>query len=185
MKRAIIVHGWSGNPEEAWFPWLKRQLEGKGYSVEVPAMPDTDHPTITAWVSKLAEVIGTPDSELVLIGHSIGCQTVLRYLATITTSIGGMVLVAPWLRLHNLEGPAEEAIAEPWLHTPIDWNMVRHNYARTTLLFSDDDPYVPMLNKDLFAAELASAKITILHGLGHVNDDMNVKMLPEALAAIP
>jgi len=52
MKRVIIVHGWYGYPHEGWFPWLKKVLEDKGYSVEVPEMPDTDHPKIDEWVNK-------------------------------------------------------------------------------------------------------------------------------------
>jgi len=30
MKRVFIIHGWGGNPEEGWLPWLKKELEAKG-----------------------------------------------------------------------------------------------------------------------------------------------------------
>lgn len=63
-KRVFIIHGWDGYPEEAWFPWLKSQLEQAGFTVEVPAMPQPDEPTIEAWVPKLAEVVGEPTSVL-------------------------------------------------------------------------------------------------------------------------
>lgn len=45
-KRALIVHGWEGYPEEGWFPWLKQQLEEKDFIVTVPQMPHPDIPTI-------------------------------------------------------------------------------------------------------------------------------------------
>ena len=80
MKRAIIVHGWDGFPEEAWFPWLKRELEARGFTVDVPQMPEAATPKIDLWVPALAQAVGAPDVELVLIGHSIGVQTILRYL---------------------------------------------------------------------------------------------------------
>jgi len=44
MKRAYIIHGWDGYPEEGWFPWLKKELENKGYHVEIPSMPNSKHP---------------------------------------------------------------------------------------------------------------------------------------------
>jgi len=45
-KKAIIVHGWGGNPGEGWFPWAKSQLERLGYDVLIPAMPNPDSPVI-------------------------------------------------------------------------------------------------------------------------------------------
>ena len=76
--KAYLIHGWEGYPENCWFPWLKKQLEEKNYKVEVPEMPDTDHPKIESWVNKLKEIV-IPDEETILIGHSIGCQAILRY----------------------------------------------------------------------------------------------------------
>ena len=38
MKRVFIIHGWGGNPETEWIPWTKKQLEKKGFQVEVPEM---------------------------------------------------------------------------------------------------------------------------------------------------
>ena len=49
MKRVFIIHGWEGFPEEGWFPWLKNELEAKGFEVHVPNMPDSEHPRIQKW----------------------------------------------------------------------------------------------------------------------------------------
>lgn len=49
-KRLIIVHGWGGSPDEGWFPWLKNEAEKLGFSVSVPAMPNTNEPRIFNWV---------------------------------------------------------------------------------------------------------------------------------------
>ena len=43
-KRVFVIHGWGGYPEEGWKPWLKKELEKRGFTVFVPAMPDTEHP---------------------------------------------------------------------------------------------------------------------------------------------
>ena len=32
-----MVHGWDGNPNNHWFPWLKKELEKRGFEVHVPA----------------------------------------------------------------------------------------------------------------------------------------------------
>ena len=58
MKRAIIVHCWSGYPEYCWYQSVKGELEKAGFKVEVPAMPDTDAPNLGKWLPKLKEVVG-------------------------------------------------------------------------------------------------------------------------------
>lgn len=187
MKRAIIVHGWEGHPEEAWFPWLKKELEAKGFSVNVPAMPDTEKPVIEKWVSHLANVVGTPDEDLILIGHSIGCQTIMRYLETLPddAKVKQVIFVAGWftLTLEAAEDEEDIEIARPWIETPIDFEKVKKHTDNFTAIFSDDEPYVPIENKELFEESL-NAKIVMEHGKGHMNDEKDVKELPSILEAI-
>jgi predicted alpha/beta hydrolase family esterase len=84
MKRAIIVHGFKGKPGTNWKPWLKRELEDKGFRVNVPEMPHTQTPQLKEWVDKLTETISLYESDdIFLIGHSLGCITILKYLETL------------------------------------------------------------------------------------------------------
>lgn len=53
MKTVVIVHGYTGNPEINWFPWLKEQLESQGVRVLVPAMPEPDEPQLDVWLETL------------------------------------------------------------------------------------------------------------------------------------
>lgn len=78
MKRVFIIHGWDGNPDEGIFPWLKKELETKGFQVCNPAMPEPLKPQIDEWVKFLAEQVGTPDKDTIFFGHSIGAQTILN-----------------------------------------------------------------------------------------------------------
>ena len=179
MKRVFIVHGWGGNPDEAWMPWLDRELTAAGFDVKRIAMPHPDEPTIHDWVQALADVIGTPDRETNLVGHSVGCQTIMRYLASLASpSVGRLVFVAPWFGLVNLE-PGEEPIAKAWLETPIDTDDVRKSAAGILAIFSDDDPVVPLTNVDVFRERLG-AQTVVLHGKGHFSADSGVTELPEA-----
>ena len=103
MKRVILVHRWSGGANDDWRPWLGAELEKKGFQVLTPSMPDTEVPVIEKWVSHLATIVGTPDSETYFIGHSIGCQAILRYLESIDQPVGGAMFVAGWFKLEHLE----------------------------------------------------------------------------------
>jgi uncharacterized protein len=178
MNKVYIVHGWDGNPEEPMHKWLKEQLEKNGFKVEVPKMPHPDRPEINSWIDKLKEVVKTPDENTYFIGHSVGCQGVLRYLESINNKIGGVVLIAPWMHLdkNTIEEEGEEVkeIAKPWMETPINWNKIKRLTNNFVCIFSDNDPYVPLSEKNIFEKNL-DAKIIIEHSKGHFDPSSNIK----------
>jgi predicted alpha/beta hydrolase family esterase len=187
MKTACIVHGWDGSPDEPMLAWLRGRLVANGYEVAAPAMPEPAMPTIAAWVGKLQEVV-RPSEETVLIGHSVGCQAVLRYLETLPAGVrvGQVVLIAPWMRLDEEtireEGEEVREIARPWMETPIDFAKVRSHAGACTAIFSDNDPFVPLSEQGLFREKLG-ATIVVEHGQGHFSPADAVSELPAALRA--
>lgn len=182
MKRVFIVHGWEGNPQEGWFPWLKRELEKRGVQVTVPPMPNAAEPRIETWISHLSKVVGEPDEETYFIGHSIGVQTILRYLETIDKKIGGVVAVAGFYTLNpdSISDEEDKAIAKPWLERPINNDRVKGNTNNITAIFSDNDPDVGIENESMFKERLG-AKTIVLHAKGHFSGSENVPELPTVL----
>ncbi len=183
-KRIFIIHGWDGYPEEGWFPWLKRELESRGFEVQVPAMPEAARPIIEAWVSYLAKLVGEPDEQTYFVGHSIGCQAVLRYLASIDKKIGGAVFVAGWLvRLTGDFSNEEIEIAKPWIETPINLGKVRNSSGKIVAIFSDNDEYVSAENHRLFAEKL-DTKVIVERNRGHFSGSDGITELPSVLESI-
>ncbi len=169
MKKVIIVHGWDGYPEEGWFPWLKKELEARGFAVTVPQLPDAHSPSIEKWVPALADAVGVADEQTYFVGHSMGCQTVVRYLESLPegTKVGGAVFVAGFFKRLTLEeDPEVQAIDRHWLGAPIDLRKVKSHILKSVAIFSDNDPYVPLDNQDDFREKLGS-EIIIEHNKGH------------------
>ncbi|MFH1290852.1 MAG: alpha/beta hydrolase [Nanoarchaeota archaeon] len=185
-EKVFIIHGWEGSPKEPMLKWLASSIENKGYEVTVPTMPNPEKPTIDEWVGKLKEIAPEVNEHTYFIGHSVGCQTILRYLESLPegTKCGGVLLLAPWLHLNEQiieEGEEEvEEIAKPWIETPINFELVRSHIIRIAAIFSDNDPYVPMSDKDIFNA-LLGADIHIEHEKGHFTEEEGVTQLPSAL----
>jgi len=182
MKRVILVHGWEGSLESNWFPWLKGELESWGLEVIIPEMPDTDEPKIGPWVSKLREVVGEIDEDTFLIGHSIGCQAIMRYLESLKGDemFGGIVFVAGFFNLPYLKTQEEKDIAKPWLEIPIDTERVKKHSDVFMAIFSDDDPDIPLSDKDLFEDRLG-AKIIVESGKGHFTENEYPEILDNIL----
>ena len=173
-----IIHGWGGSPESDWIPWLKRELEDQGYNVIVPAMPDTDAPEINVWVGYLKEIVKNPDSNTFFVGHSNGCQAVMRYLDSSEVKIGGALFIAGWFNLKNLEDE-EVPIAEPWITTSMDFDEIKGSIGNLRVILSDNDPYDCLQeNKEKF--EKLGGQVIIVPGAGHFAGDDGTTELPLA-----
>lgn len=188
MKKVYIVHGWDGRPDEPLFQWLDKELTAKGFEVFRLSMPTPETPVIETWVKKLQESINLY-SETILVGYSVGCQAVMRYLETLPEEIRihGMVLLAPWMKLDQttIEEEGEEVfeIARPWMETPIDFYKVKTIAGKTVAIFSDNDDFVELSQKDFFEEKL-NAQIIVEHEKGHFSPAENISELPSALESI-
>ncbi len=187
VKRVFIVHGWDGFPEEGWFPWLKEELKKRNFDVNVLKMPLSGSPNIKKWVSFLSKAVKVPDKDTYFAGHSIGCQTILRYLESLPkdAKAGGAVFVAGWFSLAQAATEEEGAykIAEPWLKTKINFDKILDHAKKFVAIFSDNDPYVLTENIKIFKDKL-NAKIIFEKNKGHFSGSDNVIKLPSALNGI-
>ncbi|MEK7628244.1 MAG: alpha/beta fold hydrolase [Patescibacteria group bacterium] len=177
MKKVIIVHGWEGKPTSNWFPWLKSELETRGVQTEVPAMPNSELPRESEWLVHLRATIGEPEEDTFLIGHSLGCVTILRYLESLPEGVrvGGAVFVAGF----------SERIGFPELNNffscPVDFRRARRaSLQQIVAIQSDNDKYVPAWHGEVFRDKLGARLVTIPNG-GHFNRSEGFTEFPQAL----
>ncbi len=183
MKKVYIVHCWDGKCDDGWYPWLDNELTKKGIEVMRFNMPHTESPVIDEWVSELSKHVNVLDKDTFFIGHSIGCQTIMRYLEKKdVTEIGGILFVAPWLDLlpAALADEESKATAEPWLNTPIDFEKIKKFTSNIRCLFSDNDYFVDVKQRDVFQEKL-KVQTFLVHACGHISADDGVYELNDIL----
>lgn len=93
MKNAIILHAMEDTPENHWYPWLKEELEKKGYKVWVLQLPDTNNPKLSKSVPYILDC-GKFSDETLIIGHSAGGACVLAVLEELNTKIAQATVVS-------------------------------------------------------------------------------------------
>lgn len=174
MKRVVVIHGFEGEPEDAWRPWLRDELVKKGFSVDVPAMPMPYFPRVDEWVKKITVVVGTPNENVYLVGHSLGCIAILRYIETLNVEIGGAVLVAGFS-----DDLGDEKLSN-FFEKPIEWDKIKGNCKNIIALHSDNDKNVPLKYADVFKEKLG-AKVVIEKGKGHFMGSEGIFELPVLL----
>ena len=175
-KRVFIIHGWGGSPDANWFPWLKTELENKGFNAIAAQMPNADYPNQENWLRYMQELIGKPDESTFLIGHSLGVIAILRYLETLESNrIGGVILVAGF---SESLGTIPEI--ENFFIKEVDYGKVKLSCNKFVVINSDDDPYVPMRKGEVLRDKL-DAKFIVIHNAGHLNAGTGYFKLPIAL----
>jgi len=182
-KRVFIIHGWEGNPSLHWIPWLKSELEKKGFQVVVPQMPNTMNPDFHSWVGYLHQVVKNPSENVFLVGHSLGCITILRFIESLkgSSKIGRAVLVAGFG--HDLDYEDYKGELSSFFAIPIKWENIRKHCNKFIAIHSKDDPYVNFDNSKLFKEKLNAQ--TLVHGKrGHYNAKDGVTEFPELLKLI-
>ncbi len=86
--KLIIVPRWAGTPSSDWYPWIQGELAKHSPPIErvdVADMPNPTLPTIENWVGHLEKnFTDQVDENTIIIGHSVGNQSILRFLEKIS-----------------------------------------------------------------------------------------------------
>ncbi|MGU7775517.1 RBBP9/YdeN family alpha/beta hydrolase [Burkholderia sp. MR1-5-21] len=179
-KHVVIVHGYTGSPSANWFPWLAEALRDDGAQVSVPQMPDSLQPDPINWASTLLKTLPIAGENTILVGHSLGCITVLRHLLALPagTCVGGIVLVSGFDR-------AVSTLPElrAFTNAPLDYAEIRRRSKKIISLFSDNDSIVEPVASIELSTNL-QAESQVIRGGGHFLDCEGFACFAEALAAI-
>ena len=174
----IVIGRWGTRPGRDWYPWFTRVAARFG-KVTVPDMPHPDEPRVDLWPKEINRVLAElpPASSCLLVGHSVGCQAILRALAIKKPpSLLGAVFVAGWWSV-NGAWPS----LEPWCALDFDVEKARYLLPRSHVLLSSNDPFNPDYhdNARLWRERLGS-EVQIVAGAAHFNRSEE----PSVLAAV-
>jgi len=180
MKRAVILHGTDGSPEENWFPWLKSKLEEQGYEVWVPLLPQNHTPNRQTYNDFLLG--GDWDfTDNIVVGHSSGAVSVLNLLMDKRCpKIRMGVMVSAWD--HGVPTDMDyEQFINLFPEGGFDFERIKQQASILAFLHSRDDPYCPLEQAEYLAKNLGAPLTVIEHG-GHLGS--NYAELPEVWSTL-
>ncbi|MBI2047262.1 leucine--tRNA ligase [Candidatus Pacearchaeota archaeon] len=129
----IVLHGYGGSSEVNFFPWLKRELEKKGYKVSVPKLPNTDNPNVNEQVKYVLDNCKL-DENTVLLGHSLGSVVALKVLESLNKPIKKLILAAGFIEPVIKEWPFVKNF--DW---KFDFEKIRDNVKEIIILHDTKD----------------------------------------------
>jgi uncharacterized protein len=163
MKNAVILHGLGNNSQGNWFPWLKDELEKKGWKVWVPNLPNPEKPNI---LKSIEYLLGNWefDKDSVVIGHSAGAVTALGLLQHLPEEV--VIAQAIFVSAFRNDLGWEE-LTDLFLD-PFDFEKIKRHAKERIFLHSDNDPYIPLEQADYLAKQV-DGKLIVKEGQGHFN----------------
>ena len=176
----VLVHGWLSNPDQHWFPWLKRELKGRGYNVMAPAMPNPAKPNKRLWVARLKSVLAECDpQQTILIGHSLGVPTILYCLQDHDgPPFLKAVLVSGFARKIPLLGKVTDGY-----DMKLNLTRIKPKAESWTCIHAPNDPIVPF-KEGRWMAKRLGAEFIAEKKRGHLTQYYGVVKLPSALGSI-
>lgn len=180
MKKALIFHGTGGSAQGNWFPWLKAELEQRGYKVAVPQFPNAETPNFEKWLDKFTEYNDYVDENSIIIGHSLGGLFLLRVLERLEHPIRAAFFVSAPVGVKPIRFYDSDLAFSGF---DFNWNKIRSSARYFEVWHSDNDPYVSLANGEKLAEELG-VKLNFIPNAGHLNAESGYTTLPDLLEKI-
>jgi predicted alpha/beta hydrolase family esterase len=136
IKAILIPGNGGGTPQDAWFPYLERELPKLGIEVINKQFPDSVLARQEYWLPFIKEL--GADENAILIGHSSGAVAAMRFAET--NKILGSVLVGASYTDLDLESERVSGYFDrPW-----KWQSINNNQKWIIEFASIDDPFIPI-----------------------------------------
>jgi len=172
-KRILVMHGWNSNGTEYWFSDVKDYFEPKGFEVVIPELPGNYFPDFNGWISAVTSFLPTIDD--IIIGHSLGGATIMKYLEEAKCPVGHTILAAT-----PMDSMGFNQI-DNFFETGFDFATIKKNAGKINLIYEEDDPIVPLEHGKTLAHKLGAPIEIIPGGLHLYKLDMRLleKMINE------
>ncbi|RDU65109.1 alpha/beta hydrolase [Helicobacter sp. MIT 14-3879] len=174
MRRIYLIHGFESSPNKHWFKWLKNTALNDNIEVTILEMPNSSNPKLSSWIEKMQNDIKSLDSEVYLIGHSLGGISILRFIETISvdSNIGGFILVSGFC-----EPLPELPILDEFTKEKLNVDKIKKIAKNRVIIAAKDDYIVPYYMSENLAKKI-DAKFILLEKGGHFMQEDGVLELP-------
>lgn len=180
MKKAVLLHGTDGSPNDHWFPWLKKELEESGYEVFAPTLPESHTPNRDIY-EKFLKTTGWDFRDNLVIGHSSGTTTILNLLmADWFPKVKGSVMVGTFLneKLTKSAEWYEPGQFDNLFVQDFDIEKIKSKCSEFIFVHGDNDHACDYDDSKEFCQKIGGEFITIKNG-AHLSGSSGITRIPE------
>ncbi|HTK03616.1 MAG TPA: alpha/beta hydrolase [Alphaproteobacteria bacterium] len=175
-QKALFLQSWYSKVTDNWYPWLKKELDKKGYTTYFPDIPEMrkDVPDMSK-ILKYIESLKVIDKDTIIVGHSLGNLLAMRLAEKFKYK--QMILVSAWDYDDLCEGH------KLFWKNKINHAKIKKNVKNIVVIHSDNDPYYTQISAEDTSKRL-NAKFVLIKNGGHFGSKERIKKLPQILEFI-
>ncbi|KAJ5078060.1 hypothetical protein M0811_05318 [Anaeramoeba ignava] len=183
MIDVIIVHGFGCNSTNLWYSWLKKELDStEEFQAITPDFPNPKDPELKEWIKTLEKAIESTNekNQLILIGHSLGGFTILRYLEKLEDEeIRKRILSIYLVASPSLTRERATSFYSPKINLQKIDQLILDLKIPFFAIWSEDDKIVPKEHIDYLSGNdgLSSLQCKIINNYGHFLEKTNQYLL--------
>lgn len=176
----VMLHGFTGKPENNFFPWVKKQLSALQVEVDVPALPKTDNPNIPEQIQFVEEHCHFTE-QTTLLGLSLGTVVALKVVEKQKKPIQHLILTAGFAspRFKDHQRPFEDSF-----NWKFDWKKIKSNTQCITLLHDINDPAISDQQIAELEEKLGVTAIRVAAKSPHFDADQEPDVLSTLLKSV-
>lgn len=152
----INIPGLHNSDEEHWQSIWEKKYPNQFYRI---IQKNWDQPDCETWINQIENMLTEFDtSQLILIGHSIGCMAIVHWLQTFKHPVKGVLFVAP----SDAEKPNFPTYISGF--TPIPKSKLSY----PSILVASTDDHVSSIERCLEFSSNWGSQLIILENAGHI-----------------
>jgi predicted alpha/beta hydrolase family esterase len=153
--RIIGVHGYKSSSKKNFWPFLYDELRKLGHEVIIPDLPNPEAPDPEEWVQTLLDQVGTLNGEDIIVGHSLGAPTALKFLeaAEARSTPHAVVLISPTWRI-------EAERFRGFFLSELDYEVLMWRAKLFTVIHDRNDTVIPFSHGEKYAKMLQADMVT-------------------------
>ncbi|MGM9906966.1 RBBP9/YdeN family alpha/beta hydrolase [Limosilactobacillus sp.] len=172
MQNAYLIHGTSTKDDD-WFPWLEEACAPQ-INLDRISLPNPFAPQAAEWNDAVDQQVPATDG-LILVAHSLGCITALRFVARHQIHDVRLLLVGAF----DKGLPTYPELDSFMIPVP-DYRQITPKVSKATVITAKNDPIAPYRDSINVAHQLG-AKLIVQPTGGHFLTSDGFSAFPLAL----
>ncbi len=176
----LIVHGSFGSSFSNWIPYLREEIESRGWGVYTPDFPiGVGKQNYENW-SKLLKVYveaNIVNEDTTIFAHSIAPIFLCKFLVENKIHVKKLVFVCGFNNYLGIDKDYDAVNESMYFNNLAD---IKKYCDDIICLYSDNDPYVKYKAEKEFADTITDKQVMISNG-GHLNSESGYTKFPQLL----
>ena len=178
-----IIHGSFGSPFVNWFPYLRKEIENRGFEVYTPDFPTgVGYQNYENWEKLLKVYVeaGLINENTTIFAHSIAPIFICKFLINNKIKVKKLVFICGFNNYFGINEEYDTVNSTMYVENLLDVK----NYCKDIVCYySDNDPYVKSEVEKEFADAISNEQYLISGG-GHLNSESGYEEFKELIKNI-